>query len=83
MKVSLEIESEVIEGVRMSLVRFVKAEPSEEQLRAMLLLMAESFGGNWETKSDLISIFFDCIYRRINTPFFMPNSRLDSLTVVE
>ncbi|XP_063699153.1 uncharacterized protein LOC134829813 [Culicoides brevitarsis] len=83
LKVDPVIETEIIEGIRSSLVTFVKAEPNEEQLRAMLLLMAESFAGNWDTKCDLISIFFDCIYKRINSPFFMPNSRVDSLTIME
>lgn len=83
LKVKSVAENEVIDGVRSTLVSFVKSEPSEEQLRATLLLMVDSFAGDWDTKCDLISVFFDCVYKRLNTPFFMPNSRLDSLTVVE
>lgn len=76
-------EEGIIDGVRNSLNTFLKSDPSEDKLRAIVVLMEDLLMRKWDTKCDIISMFFDCIYKRINTPFFMPNSRLDTLTIME
>lgn len=76
-------EEGIIDGVRNCLNTFLKSDPSEDKLRAILVLMEDLLMKKWDTKFDIISLFFDCIYKRINTPFFMPNSRLDTLTIIE
>uniref|UniRef100_A0A336LFK4 Protein MMS22-like n=1 Tax=Culicoides sonorensis TaxID=179676 RepID=A0A336LFK4_CULSO len=82
-KVKTENQKELIDGVRSTLTAFLRRDLGEDQLRALLLFLNDCFTSSWENKCDLISMFFDCIYKKINTQYFMPNSRLDSLMVVE
>lgn len=72
-----------LEAFQDSLANYVKTEPSEDKLRQLLVLIYRPLAEFWEPNCDVISVIWTCLYKRINSAFFMQNSSLEALVIVE